>query len=168
MPTFDSFEACAKFMRESEPHIVKALKNALGTAADAVKQTAKNKMGVYQEGIGGFNKWEQLAKVTQEDRAERGFAANEPLLVTGALRDSLHYRVQNLTARIGSTSDIMVYQELGTNKIPPRPVLGPALLENKEVIQKAVGKAFLSGVFNTATSAHPDAPKPSGYQGSTD
>ena len=35
--------------------------------------------------------------------------------------------VEELEAEIGSDSQIMVYQEFGTSKMPPRPVMGPAL-----------------------------------------
>ncbi|MBS0558429.1 MAG: hypothetical protein JSR21_00060 [Proteobacteria bacterium] len=49
-----------------------------------------------------------------------------PWLENGSLRNSVGYDAQGTDAVIGSSSDVAVYQELGTPNIPPRPFLGSA------------------------------------------
>ncbi len=56
----------------------------------------------------------------------KGFPANNPLLRSGELRDSITMRSDGNGAIIGSPLDIALYQENGTEHIPPRPFLGPA------------------------------------------
>jgi hypothetical protein len=70
--------------------------------------------------------WPQLAESTQRERERLGFAANEPLLRTGDLRESIEYTVlpREAAVEIGSNDKIAVYQELGTSRIPPRSFLG--------------------------------------------
>lgn len=57
----------------------------------------------------------------------------DPLLREGALRDSYsgHARAEGTVTEgvIGSSSEISKYQELGTSKIPPRPVSAGAMTE---------------------------------------
>jgi phage gpG-like protein len=109
---------------------------------------AKEKFGTYQ------HEWAQLAEATQIDRGLKGFPINEPLLRTGELRDSIKFTVENGRAIVGSTSDIMVYQELGTastgwsNKgIPPRPVFKLTWLQDGEearkIFSRMVGESLL-------------------------
>ena len=40
----------------------------------------------------------------------------------------------------------MEYQEFGTATIPPRPVLGPAVVHNREVIMELLGGAVVNGM----------------------
>jgi len=41
----------------------------------------------------------------------------------------------------------MVYQELGTETIPPRAVLGPAAIHNKDRIEIILGSAVIAGLI---------------------
>lgn len=123
---------------------------ALEHVAQKVEATAKAEIGVYQEAIGPFPAWPQLAQSTQDERERLGFSANDPLLRTGELRDSIGHSVSGLEAEIGSDSDIMVYQEMGTSRIPPRPVLGPAAEHNHDVILKELGGAVVAGLLGQA------------------
>lgn len=93
---------------------------ALDHACRIVKEEAKGVIGTYEFG------WPQLAESTQQDRVRHGFAANEPLLRTGELRDSISHYVEGDTGYVGSPSKIALAQELGTAKIPPRSFLGGA------------------------------------------
>jgi hypothetical protein len=124
-----------------------AAHEALERVAVAVEDTAKSELGVYQPAVGPFGEWAELADATKEDRVARGFTENEPLLRTGELRDSIGHRVDGLEAEIGSTNEIMVYQELGTTRIPPRPVLGPAAERNHDVITAELGGAVVAGLL---------------------
>jgi hypothetical protein len=54
--------------------------------------------------------------------------------------------VQGDEAAVGSTSEIAVYQELGTEKIPPRPFLGPAAFKNKDRIEAMLGQAVVNAL----------------------
>ena len=100
-------------------------RKALERVAVKVEATAKDEFGVYQDAVGPFPAWAELAESTQEQRAQQGYTPNDPLLRRGDLRNSIGHEVEDLTAIIGSTSEIMEYQEFGTATIPPRPVLGP-------------------------------------------
>lgn len=124
-----------------------ALRVGLKECAKKIKKTAKDEIGHYQPEVSSFPAWKELAPSTKKDRVRKGFSENDPLLRTGEMRDSIGYRVERLEAAIGSTSDIMVYQELGTKNIPARPVLGPAAFRNKKFIQETLGLAAVSGIM---------------------
>ena len=122
-------------------------RKALERVAVKVERDAKAEFGVYQGAVGPFPAWAELAESTQQERARLGYAPNDPLLRDGTLRDSISHHVEELEAEIGSDSDIMEYQEFGTSKMPPRPVLGPALERNHEVIVKELGGAVVDGLI---------------------
>jgi HK97 gp10 family phage protein len=124
-----------------------ALHNALKKCATAIEKTAKTEIGTYQGDVGPFPGWVELADATKEDRVAQGYTENDPLLRSGELRDSIDKEITGLEACVWSTSDVMVYQELGTPNIPPRPVLGPAAIHNKELIEKTLGQAVVAGLL---------------------
>lgn len=125
---------------------VAALEEGLERVAMHIQKTAKSEFGVYQPERGPFNEWDELADSTKADRVRQGYSENDPLFRSGALRDSIQHEVHGLDAVIGSKSDIMAYQEFGTEKIPPRPVLGPAALRNKARIESLIGAAAVMGI----------------------
>lgn len=127
--------------------VVLELHHGLKKCADAVEKTAKEEIGEYQGATGQFPAWAQLAESTETEKSRLGYLTNAPLLRDGTLRDSISNEVKALEAVIGSTSDIMVYQEMGTAKIPPRPVLGPAAIRNKKKIQHILGEAVAEGLL---------------------
>lgn len=57
--------------------------------------------------------------------------------------------MHGLDAVIGSEQDVMTYQELDTVNIPPRPVLGPAALQNRRTIERILGHATASAIAGT-------------------
>lgn len=120
---------------------------ALKRAAEVVEREAKSEFGVYQGATGPFAKWEELSDYTKQDRVSQGFTENDPLLRSGGLRDSISHAVQGLSAVIGSTDQVMVYQELGTDEIPPRPVLGPALLRKDKEVVRIVGEYTMAAML---------------------
>ena len=123
------------------------LNRGLKECAVAIEATAKGEFGHYQPEVAPFAGWVELAERTKADRLALGFTEDDPLLRSGALRDSVSNQVSGLEAVVGSTSDIMVYQELGTDKIPPRAVLGPAAIRNKKLIIKTLGHAAAEGLL---------------------
>lgn len=125
------------------------LNAGLEKICQAVENTAKGEIGTYQPAVGPFPAWAELADSTKADRLAKGFTENDPLLRDGALRESISHEVHALEAVVGSDSDIAVYQEFGTVKIPPRPFLGPAAIRNHEKIEKIAGEAALAGLIGT-------------------
>jgi hypothetical protein len=120
----------------------------LEDACRKIEKRAKDKIGEYQSEAGQFAAWAPLAESTQEDRARQGFPEDEPLLRTGQMRDSIEHRVTGHEGHVGSDSDIALYQELGTLKIPARSFLGGAAFELTPEILEETGvemTAFLSG-----------------------
>jgi HK97 gp10 family phage protein len=140
---FTSFLDFAVHMAEAAVAVRVAEHHALDHAAAIVEKDAKKRIGTYQEEVGPFAGWAPLAESTVKDRVSKGFTPDDPELRTGELRDSISRQVEGLEAAIGSTSDVMVWQELGTEKMPPRPILGPAAYANREKIEKALGHAVL-------------------------
>lgn len=137
----------AEHLIKGEIAVRVAAHNALDRVAAAIEQTAKDEFGIYQPAVGSFRAWSQLADATKAERVRLGFTENDPLLRTGELRDSIGHEVEGMEAAIGSTSDVMVYQELGTSRIPPRPVLGPALQHNKDLILAELAGAVTSAIL---------------------
>jgi len=123
---------------------------ALIDIGNQLEKKARKKIGEYQPG------WEQLADTTQADRLRQGYSENDPLLRSGELRDSISSEVGDMMVVIGSTDVNMVYQELGTDKIPPRPVFAPLVEENRkfviDTIVKYVARSFRrTGNYNPPT-----------------
>lgn len=143
---FKSFGAFAAHLLVRKAATVEMLHLGLKHIAHSIEKTAKEELGVYQPEVGPFPAWPELAESTKDDRVAQGYPENEPLLREGTLRDSISHEVKGLEAAIGSTSDIAVYQELGTEKIPPRPFLGPAAFRNKDTIIKTTAIAAVAGI----------------------
>lgn len=121
----------------------------LSAWAKLVERSAKAKFGDYQPSVGSFQAWAPLADSTKEERVRLGFTPDDPLFRSGGLKMSIGHEVWGLEAAVGSTSEIMVYQELGTATIPARPVLGPAAFESQRMAQMILGNVVRAGVLNT-------------------
>lgn len=106
-------------------------------ACEIVEKEAKRVIGTYDYG------WPQLAESTQKDREAKGFSANDPLLRTGEMRDSIEHRVGlefgNVVGIVGTDNPIAKYQELGTAKIPPRSFLGGAAMAKEHEVRAILG-----------------------------
>jgi len=126
----------------------------LSEGADAVVHNAQNRLGVYQEG------WASLSDTTVLQRDRLGFPADEPLLRTGALRDSItateERTVDGVTYIVGVPADSPAgayarAQELGTegmsnHPIPPRPFIVPAIEEEQVGVLRRVDAAVRSAL----------------------
>jgi|SRR6516225_2751838 phage gpG-like protein len=125
---------------QQQPEVRHAL---LDHAALIIQKEAKRVIGTYEYG------WPQLQLATQIARENKGFAPNDPLLMTGELRDSIQYSSDEHEARVGTNNPKGVWMELGTRRgIPPRSFLmGAAMHKEKEVVA-LVGK----GVHISLTS----------------
>jgi phage gpG-like protein len=115
---------------------------ALAKAASLVRTNARDAIGNESNGYG----WAALAESTIADKERKGYTAPAPLLRTGDMRDSIGITMGHRRAWVGSNDDVAVYQELGTNRIPPRSFIAKAAIESEDAIHeitvKTVGSAF--------------------------
>jgi hypothetical protein len=153
MREFSSIGQMIAHLATMDAAVVVALHHGLKKCAVAIEKTAKAEIGHYQPEVGQFAGWVELADSTKADRVAKGFTENDPLKRTGALEQSISHEIHALEAVVGSDSDIMVYQELGTDRIPPRAVLGPAAIRNKKLIIRTLGHAAAQGLlYGSGTS----------------
>jgi phage gpG-like protein len=134
----------------AEAAINHAEHKALERAAKLVEREAKEEIGHYQEG------WPQLSESTKGDRERKGFPADEPLLRTGDLRDSIHHQVEGKEAVVGSESDVAVWQELGTAKIPPRSFLAGAAHRKGQQVAHIIGRGVVHSLVGDALGGSDD------------
>lgn len=131
--------------------VLQAANEAIGAH---IEKVAKAEFGEYQNAVGPFQAWAELAEATKDDRVAQGYTENDPLLRSGELRDSISHEASPLEAVIGSPDQVMVHQEFGTSKMPARPVLGPAAHNSKEIIEKIVGAAAVTAIVG-GSIVHP-------------
>jgi phage gpG-like protein len=117
-------EMIKRDLHELEPAII-------ARACEMVANAAKEALGTYEFG------WISLKPET----IARKMRGDSPLLETGAMRDSIEWNASGNEGHVGSNSDIAVFQELGTSKIPPRSFLGAAAAQQEELIYKMAAKA---------------------------
>ena len=140
------------------PEMALHLHHGLERVAKVIEATAKAEIGHYQDAVGPFPGWPELAESTKDDRVRKGYTENDPLLRSGELLESIGHQVDGLEAQVGSTSELMVFHEFGTQRMPARPVLGPAAFRNKETIHLLLGAAAVSGLLGPVGVAGPVLP----------
>jgi len=146
MTNFSSFGAFAAHLLTLQASEALALHHGLKKVAFLVEGKAKAEIGTYQDAEGPFEEWAELAESTKSDRFNKGFTENDPGLRTGAMNNSIDNVVNGLEAVVGSDDQNLVYFELGTDKQPPRSVLGMAALRNEEKIKDILGHAAVTGI----------------------
>lgn len=129
-----------------------AAHEGLTKAAKIVEKEAKAEIGHYQDAAGPFPAWAELADSTKEDRASKGYPDNDPLLREGTMRDSIGHEVSHHEAVVGSNSDIAVYQELGTQHIPPRSFLGGAAARKSHEVGEILGHEAVKGLIGASVA----------------
>ncbi|WP_027921493.1 hypothetical protein [Pseudomonas sp. URMO17WK12:I12] len=144
---FSSLGSLALHLVSQEVTLLASLHEGLEKCAEKVETTAKDEIGHYQLGIGPFPAWADLADSTEEQKAKMGYPSDAPLLASGAMQNSITHTTHVLETVIGSTDEKMVYHEFGTPKMPARPVMGPAVLRNKEYIRRVLGLATVTGLI---------------------
>jgi hypothetical protein len=116
---------------------------AMERACKMVQREAKREIGKYQGAIGPFMAWQPLAESTLEEKFKLGYtgqkSADDPLLRTGIMRDSIGIAVGEREGVVGSNDDIAEYQELGTARIPPRSFLGGAAARKGPQLARILG-----------------------------
>lgn len=109
-------------------------------ACQIVQKKAKAAIGKEHE------LWAPLAESTIRDKQAHGYKTPAPLLRTGEMRDSIEYVVHGNEGCVGSNSDIAVYQELGTVKIPPRSFLVSAAISSEDKIHRMAGASAVAAL----------------------
>lgn len=147
---FDSLADFALHFAAIHSEQERAIADGLEAVALKIETTAKAEIGQYQGSVGPFPGWERLADSTEQQKIAKGYPSDAPLLASGEMRDSFTHEVSGMEAIIGSTDPKMVFHEFGTAKMPPRPVLGPAVVHNGDFIKKIIGKAVVNGLVGGA------------------
>lgn len=130
-----------------------SMEASLEKIAQKIEDTAKAEIGTYQDAIGPFPEWAELAESTIEDRVRHGYNPDDPLLRSGEFRDSFTHETEGGEAIIGSKDRRAPWFEFGTTKMEPRPSLGPAVEHNKMQIKRILGEAVIEG-FVGASPIH--------------
>lgn len=74
--------------------------------------------------------------------APEGGEHDLPWLRSGALRDSIGHESDDSEAVIGSADSVAVFQEAGTDRVPPRPFLAPVAERDGEAAARSIGAAI--------------------------
>jgi len=126
-------------------------KRGLERALLVIENDAKAQIGHYQPEVGDFPAWAPLAESTEAEKQRLGAPLGAPLLRHGGLYASFEHEVLAPDdGVVGSTDPTLVFHEFGTSKMPPRPVMGPAVVRNRERIQKILGQAIVQGILGGA------------------
>lgn len=152
MNEFHSLGEFAEHILHTMVKEVERQSHALEKAAVLIEKEAKSLIGEYQSEAGPFMAWAPLADSTLEEKARLGYTGqvsqDDPLLRTGEMRDSIKHKVIGTSeAHVGSDSDIAVFQELGTDKIPPRSFLGTAAVHKEKEVAEIIGESVVMALI---------------------
>lgn len=130
------------------------MRHGLERALLVIENDAKAQIGHYQPEVGDFPAWAPLADSTEADKQRLGAPLGAPLLRHGGLYASFGHQVLAPDdGVVGSTDPTLVFHEFGTSKMPPRPVMGPAVMRNRERIKEILGQAVVRGILGGETLA---------------
>lgn len=130
---------------------------ALNAIGIYLEKKAQDTIGYLQKGGGSFASWPELKESTKKDKERKGYVFKEdfnPLYRTGHLKKSIQH-VVNKTKKevyVGSSLDVALYQEIGTDKIPARSFLGLTFFKEKKQIQYVLGQFLLKWITNNRSS----------------
>ena len=144
---FEDLESFAIHLAARELALRERLANGLEEALVILEKDMKDQVGHYQDQVGQFPAWAPLADSTEAEKARLGAPAEAPLLRHGALYASFEHSRSGDEGVVGSTDPTMVYHEFGTDRMPPRPIIGPAVVRNRERIERLFGKVVLEGIL---------------------
>jgi HK97 gp10 family phage protein len=155
---FDSVLKFAEHLMVLKSEVHHHTRKGLDKALELIQADAEKQIGSYQDEAGPYPAWAPLAESTEADKASHGYPTDAPLLREGDLAKSFQHERHEDEGIVGSTDPVMEYHEFGTIKMPPRPVLGPALFKNKERIQEIMGRAIVEAIVGgeILTGLHSD------------
>jgi hypothetical protein len=123
------------------------LAEQMNISGQQMVEYARSMFGTYEH----EGNWPQLAESTQRDRERLGFPPNEPLLRTGNLRDSYSYDLtvtpSVIFLMVGSDDPRSIFEELGTESMPPRPVLLPTADHFEAEMEQLLGERVSTALF---------------------
>lgn len=150
-----SFEGLIRKFAEIPELVSREIEKSMKKSAIKVRDDATKKFGEYQLAVGPYPAWEDLKESTIKEKEKVG-GAEDPLIghveSNGAkvwpqpLRNTIGTKTEGLTAAVGTDDPIGKYHEYGTEHIPPRPFLRPALYENQDVIKNNVKEGIQNGI----------------------
>ncbi len=145
---FDDIESFLGHLGARELALHKAMRAGLERVLVHIENEAKAEIGYYQPQVGDFPAWAPLADSTEAEKARLGAPLGAPLLRHGGLYASFGHEVLSHDEGIvGSTDPTLIYHEFGTEKMPPRPVLGPAVFKSRKEIERILGRAVVAGIL---------------------
>ena len=121
-----------------------AEQDILEKGARMIRAEARAAIGTYT-----YN-WERLKPET----VARKRSGDSPLLETGELRDSISYTVGIGEAHVGSNNDKAVWHELGTKRVPPRPFLMRAAIQQERAIARMARRRVAAAFHGTHEFMH--------------
>ncbi len=137
-------EQWADVLRAQITRLPTATNVVLEGLGEAMERNAKGMIGEYQPD------WAPLAESTVEEKKALGYAPpDNPLLRDGDMRESIgHGIVGDMHAGaavvvVGSPSEVALFQEMGTQDIPPRPFLARAVIEARPLVEKELGEMMV-------------------------
>lgn len=119
---------------------------ALGAALTILEKDMRGQIGEYQDAVGPYPAWAALADSTEAEKEAMGYPLNAPLERKGDLLRSFTHDQHGDEGIVGSTDPVMEYHEFGTDRMPPRPVVGPALERSREPIEHLLGHALVEAI----------------------
>ena len=154
MIRFGSMSAFVSHLAKLPAEIAVAEKAGLTTATHLLRDKAKESLGEYQDAVGPLPAWAELAASTQAERSLQGYTPNDPLLRSGALRDSIQAEVtDDPIGRVYTENEHAAELEFGTVRMPPRPFMGGAAFRHGEEAADEVGKAVAGAFAGTPVPA---------------
>jgi hypothetical protein len=147
---FTSFAELGIFLNDCMGRSEEAINYALVGAGNAVLETARSLPGNYQPEIGEFPAWEELSDETLSRRERRGInPEDDPLLERGDLRDSYKLQVtESFSVELGSDLPEAQAHEEGTEHVPQRAVIGPALILAQDKARSIAGDVWIEWMLN--------------------
>lgn len=144
---FDSVLLFAEHLVKLELGLKAIEHKALGHVLEILEKDMQTQIGEYQDQVGPYPEWAPLADSTEAEKARLGYPANAPLLREGDLQESFTHEQDGDEGIVGSTDPIMEFHEFGTIKMPPRPVVGPALERNRERVEQLLARAVVDAIL---------------------
>lgn len=148
----DFGQAAAYFGELAAGKFKQNLSPVLDLIGNSVKANIEENIGEYQSGIGPFPPTAQLSDVTVDIKLREGLGkdgnADSPLYATGEFHDSIkvHKDIPALSVEIGTDLKRIIYHELGTGRMPPRPTFGPAVLRVLPKLLPRISSAAALGI----------------------
>jgi hypothetical protein len=133
-----SFDELAKMLESAAARATPALEVALAKIGGHTAVMAAEYIGHE------LAEWKPLAPSTVEQKTRLGYVGNisatDPLLRTGANRDSIKVEVEGLEMAVGSDRKEFLWMELGTSRVPPRPSIALAALRSIPYAEEVLGE----------------------------